>query len=96
MGFFSKFFKSRDKPKNYLGGLSFLFGSTTAGQTVNESTSMQVTAVYARARISANCITEKVFILTFFDLDFLRLSAFVVPVIVLDMRPPEEYILRKA
>ena len=48
MGFFSKFFKSRDKPKNYLGGLSFLFGSTTAGQTVNEKTSMQLTAVGAR------------------------------------------------
>ena len=44
MGFLSKFFKSRDKPKNYLGGLSFLFGGTTAGQTVNEKTSMQLPA----------------------------------------------------
>lgn len=50
MGFFSRFFRSRDKPKNYLGGLSFLFGGTTAGQTVNESTSMQVTAVYWEPR----------------------------------------------
>ena len=56
MGFFSRIFKSRDKPQNYLGGLSFLFGATTAGQTVNESTSMQVTAVYACVRVLAEAI----------------------------------------
>ena len=27
---FSKFFRSRDKPRNHLGGLSFLFGQTAA------------------------------------------------------------------
>ncbi|MBQ8699325.1 MAG: phage portal protein, partial [Schwartzia sp.] len=56
MGIFSCLFHSRDKPKNYLGGLSFLFGSTTAGQAVNESTSMQVTAVYACVRVLAEAI----------------------------------------
>ena len=56
MGFFSRFFRSRDKPKNYLGGLSFLFGDTTAGQTVNEKTSMQLTAVYACVRVLAESI----------------------------------------
>ncbi|MBR5163604.1 MAG: phage portal protein, partial [Schwartzia sp.] len=56
MNLFSWLFRSRDKPKNYLGGLSFLFGSTTAGQTVNEKTSMQLTAVYACVRVLAESI----------------------------------------
>ena len=56
MNLFSWLFRSRDKPKNYLGGLSFLFGDTTAGQTVNEKTSMQLTAVYACVRVLAESI----------------------------------------
>ncbi|MFC2729852.1 MAG: phage portal protein, partial [Centipeda sp. (in: firmicutes)] len=28
MNLFSKLFRSRDKPRNHLGGLSFLFGQT--------------------------------------------------------------------
>ena len=56
MGFFSRFFPSRHNPKHYLGGLSFLFGDTTAGQTVNEKTSMQLTAVYACVRVLAESI----------------------------------------
>ena len=42
MNLFNRLFRSREKPKNYRGGLSFLFGDTTAGQTVNEKTSMQL------------------------------------------------------
>jgi len=53
---FSKLFKSRDKPKDYLGGLSFLFGQTAAGKPVNERTAMQVTAVYACVRILAESV----------------------------------------
>ena len=56
MSIFSKIFKSRDKPKNYLGGLSFLFGQTSAGKPVNERTAMQSTAVYACVRILAESI----------------------------------------
>lgn len=56
MNFFRKIFKSRDKPKNYLGGLSFLFGPTSAGKTVNERSAMQATAVYACVRILAESI----------------------------------------
>ena len=56
MNLFNWLFRSRDKPKNYLGGLSFLFGDTTAGQTVNEKTSMQLTAVYACVRVLAESI----------------------------------------
>ena len=46
MNFFTKLFRSRDKPKNHLGGLSFLFGQTA----------MQTTAVYACVRILAESI----------------------------------------
>ncbi len=56
MSIFSKIFKSRDKPKNYLGGLSFLFGQTSAGKPVNERTAMHSTAVYACVRILAESI----------------------------------------
>lgn len=54
MNLFSKLFRSRDKPTNHLGGLSFLFGQTAAGKAVNERTAMQTTAVYACVRILAN------------------------------------------
>ena len=33
MNLFSKLFRSRDKPQNHLGGLSFLFGQTAAAIT---------------------------------------------------------------
>ena len=56
MNFFTKLFRSRDKPQNHLGGLSFLFGQTTAGKAVNERTAMQTTAVYACVRILAESI----------------------------------------
>ena len=36
MNLLSKLFRSRDKPQNHLGGLSFLFGQTAAGKAVNE------------------------------------------------------------
>ena len=56
MNLFSKIFRSRDKPQNHLGGLSFLFGQTAAGKAVNEWTAMQTTAVYACVRILAESI----------------------------------------
>ena len=56
MNFFSRFFRSRDKPQNLLGGLTFLFGQTAAGKVVNERSAMQTTAVYACVRILAESI----------------------------------------
>ena len=56
MNFFSRLFRSRDKPRNLLGGLTFLFGPTAAGKVVNERTAMQTTAVYACVRILAESI----------------------------------------
>ena len=56
MNFFTKLFRSRDKPKNHLGGLSFFFGQTAAGKAVNERTAMQTTVVYACVRILAESI----------------------------------------
>ena len=56
MNLFSKLFRSRDKPRNHLGGLSFLFGQTAAGKAVNERTALQTTAIYACVRILAESI----------------------------------------
>lgn len=56
MNLFSKLFRSRDKPRNHLGGLSFLFGQTAAGKAVNERTVLQTTAIYACVRILAESI----------------------------------------
>ena len=56
MNIFTKLFRSRDKPMNHLGGLSFLFGQTAAGKAVNERTAMQTTAVYACVRILAESV----------------------------------------
>ena len=56
MNLFSKLFRSRDKPQNHLGGLSFLFGQTAAGKAVNERTALQTTAVYACVRILAESV----------------------------------------
>ena len=47
------FGQARDKPTNKAAdaGYSFLFGRTTSGKPVNETTAMQTTAVYACVRI---------------------------------------------
>lgn len=59
MNILSRLFRSRDKPRNlFTGSLAFLFGRSSAGQTVNERTSMQVTAVYACVRILAEAIAQ--------------------------------------
>ena len=57
MSIFSRFFHSRDKPVNRVGGgWSFLFGGTSSGKAVNERTAMQTTAVYSCVRILAESI----------------------------------------
>ncbi len=57
MSIFSGLFRSRDKPKNSVGGgWSFLFGGTTSGKAVNERTAMQTSAVYACVRILSESI----------------------------------------
>ena len=57
---FSRLFKVKNNPKNSLFGssYSFFFGSTTSGKTVNETTAMQTTAVYACVRILAETIAS--------------------------------------
>jgi len=57
MSIFSGLFRSRDKPKNRVGGgWSFLFGGTTSGKAVNERTAMQTSAVYSCVRILAESV----------------------------------------
>jgi len=57
MSIFSGLFRSRDKPKNRVGGgWTFLFGGTTSGKAVNERTAMQTSAVYACVRILAESV----------------------------------------
>lgn len=57
MKFFSKLFRSRDKPKNYLStAFTFLFGPTSSGNVVTERTAMQTTAVYACVRVLSEAI----------------------------------------
>ena len=58
MSFFSKLFRTQDKPKDYYIGTDFryLFGPSTSGKTVNEFTAMQTTAVYACVRILAETL----------------------------------------
>ena len=57
MSIFSGLFRSRDKPKNRVGGgWSFLYGGTTSGKVVNERTAMQTSAVYACVRILAESV----------------------------------------
>ena len=57
MGILSGLFRSRDKPKNRVGGgWNFLFGGTTSGKAVNERTAMQTSAVYACVRILAESV----------------------------------------
>ena len=54
------FFRSRDKPRNYLNGsyYSFLFGTSTSGNVVNERSAMQLSAVYACVRILAEAVAQ--------------------------------------
>ena len=51
-------FHSRDKPKNYLSSnfYSFFFGGTSSGKPVNETTAMQMTAVYSCVRILSEAV----------------------------------------
>ena len=57
MSIFSGLFRSRDKPKNRVGGgWNFFFGGTTSGKAVNERTAMQTSAVYACVRILAESV----------------------------------------
>ena len=60
MSIITRFFKSRDKPKNVLLGsaYSFFFGSTVSGKNVNERSAMQTTTVYACVRILAETIAS--------------------------------------
>lgn len=58
MSVFGKLFRARDKPANSLNGsaYSFFFGGTAAGQSVNERSAMQMSAVYACVRILSEAI----------------------------------------
>ena len=58
MNFFTKFFRSRDKPQNmyHFSGWPFVFGKSASKQMVNEFSAMQTTAVYACVRILAESI----------------------------------------
>lgn len=58
MDIFGKLFRARDKPRDALNGsaYSFFFGGTSAGQSVNERSAMQMSAVYACVRILSEAI----------------------------------------
>jgi len=57
MNILKSLFRSRDKPKNHVGGgWNFLFGGSSAGKHVNETSAMQTSAVYACVRILAEAI----------------------------------------
>jgi HK97 family phage portal protein len=58
MGILQNIFHSRDKPKNYLSSsfYSFFFGGTSSGKPVNETTAMQMTAVYSCVRILSEAV----------------------------------------
>jgi len=59
MNILKNLFRSRDKPRNNVGGgWNFLFGGTSAGKHVNETTAMQTSAVYACVRILAEAIAS--------------------------------------
>lgn len=66
MNFLNKFFHTnKASPKNTLSStMSFLFGSSTAGQNVTERTTMQNTAVYAFVRVLPEGLAEPHFIFT--------------------------------
>ena len=58
MGLFQGIFHSRDKPRDSLNGsrFSFFFGGTSSGKPVNETTAMQMTAVYSCVRILSETV----------------------------------------
>lgn len=56
MGLISSIFRSRDRPKNLLGGCSFFMGTSSSGKAVTERSAMQMTAVYACVRILSEAI----------------------------------------
>lgn len=59
MGFFSRLFRSRDRPNNSATpGANYLFfwGASTSGKRVTPRSSMQMTAVYACVRVLAESI----------------------------------------
>ena len=60
MKLISTLFKARDKPQDALNGsgYSFMFGRTVAGQSVNERSALQMSAVYACVRILAESIAS--------------------------------------
>lgn len=59
MKFFKRLFHSRDKPRDlFTGGSIFHFGRSSTGQNVNETTAMQMSAVYACVRIIAEAIAQ--------------------------------------
>lgn len=60
MGILNRIFRSRDAPKNATAGsgYSFLLGTSTSGQAVNERSAMQITAVYSCVRILSEAIAS--------------------------------------
>ena len=62
MDILGRWFHSRDKPKNRMqsrmkgGPFTFDFGNSSSGKAVNESTAMQLTAVYACVRVLAEAV----------------------------------------
>jgi HK97 family phage portal protein len=51
MNIFQSLFRSNARAKNALGGGSFFFGGSNAGERVNEHTALQLTAVFCCVRI---------------------------------------------
>lgn len=62
MGKIKDFFKSRDKPKNYLGdyigSVGYYYGRSISGKRVTPYNAMQLTAVYACIRIIAETVAS--------------------------------------
>ncbi len=60
MRFFNGLFRMRDAPKNKTSGSSYSFfmGDSTSGKSVNERSSMQMTAVYSCVRILSEAVAS--------------------------------------
>ena len=58
INWFKGLFKSRDKPQDsyYFSGFPFLFGRSISGKTVNETTALQISAVFACVKILAESV----------------------------------------
>ena len=58
MGILQGIFKARDKPQNTLNSswYTFFFGTASSGKQVNETTAMQMTAVYSCVRILSETV----------------------------------------